>query len=900
MKNLQLFSRFFLALTILATVAAPVAAQNAVPMLINYEGELRNPTTGEPVADGSYDMLLRIYDVESGGAALWEGTHTAANGNAVEVANGIFSVTLGSGAGNALDLSVFNGADRWLEIEVGTETLSPRQKITSTAFSFVSQQAIDADTVDGMQGADLEESPEIDADIATHAAIADAHHAKYMDSEAVAAMGPVDDGNPLNHDKTLTLPWDNITDVPAGFADGEDNDSTYTAGAGLSLLDTQFNVTFDGSGAANSVARSDHHHDGAYAPEAHTHDAGTIVSGMLDTGRFSAYDDLATEGHLDGDAGTDLMTIDGGKGTYWALGGNGGTNPVNHFVGTTDDRPLDIKVNNGRALRLEPGSSPNIIAGYVTNSAEAGAVGATVGGGGEAGFANRVTDDFGTVGGGRNNQAGDDAGTTSDRAYASVGGGAGNLASGMYATVGGGLGNQAMADYATIAGGARLDPGNPLMGNSVFDRYGSIGGGGNNRAGSDDGDPTNTTYATVGGGGTNWATGQGATVGGGLVNEASGLAATIPGGDSNTASGDYATIGGGQDNAASGSYATVGGGVVNTASGGDATVGGGWSNTASGYNATVGGGVVNTANGDNAAVGGGYSNAASGDIATVGGGDSNAASTANATVGGGYRNTASGMHATVAGGRYNTASGEEATVGGGYSNSASGGTYGTATVGGGFGNTASGEAATVGGGVDNTAGGWSATVPGGLSNTAGGDYSFAAGRRAEAYHPGSFVWADSQDADIASTKADEVTFRCLGGVRFTSGGGGANQTVLWNPGDSLWSFTSDRNLKENFVEVDARDVLDKLSALPIAEWNFKGYSQRHVGPVAQDFHALFPLGGSDTMIDSGDLQGVSLAAIQGLHKIVQEKDAEISSLESRIEALEALVEKLAESQAGGE
>ena len=49
-----------------------------------------------------------------------------------------------------------------------------------------------------------------------------------------------------------------------------------------------------------------------------------------------------------------------------------------------------------------------------------------------------------------------------------------------------------------------------------------------------------------------------------------------------------------------------------------------------------------------------------------------------------------------------------------------------------------------------------------------------------------------------------------------------------------------------------------------------------------------------------DADGVAPAAIQGLHKIVQEKDAKISSLEARIEALETLVKKLVESQAGGE
>jgi len=41
---------------------------------------------------------------------------------------------------------------------------------------------------------------DVDADIVTHAAITDAHHAKYTDAEAVTAMGVKGDGNPLNHD----------------------------------------------------------------------------------------------------------------------------------------------------------------------------------------------------------------------------------------------------------------------------------------------------------------------------------------------------------------------------------------------------------------------------------------------------------------------------------------------------------------------------------------------------------------------------------------------------------------------------------------------------------------------------------------------------------------------------
>lgn len=146
---------------------------------------------------------------------------------------------------------------------------------------------------------------------------------------------------------------------------------------------------------------------------------------------------------------------------------------------------------------------------------------------------------------------------------------------------------------------------------------------------------------------------------------------------------------------------------------------------------------------------------------TVGGGFLNTASGNSATVGGGRWNTASYYQTTVGGGLHNTASGNVATVGGGGSNAASGS---HATVGGGAENTASGYIATVGGGYDDTASGEYATIPGGLRNLASGDYSFAAGRRAKANHDGAFVWADSTDADFASTGENQFLIRASGGV----------------------------------------------------------------------------------------------------------------------------------------
>ena len=79
--------------------------------------------------------------------------------------------------------------------------------------------------------------------------------------------------------------------------------------------------------------------------------------------------------------------------------------------------------------------------------------------------------------------------------------------------------------------------------------------------------------------------------------------------------------------------------------------------------------------------------------------------------------------------------------------------------------------------------------------------------------------------------------------------------------------------------------------MPITTWNYKEQSDsiRHMGPMAQDFYAALGLGLGDKTIDTIDPDGVGLAAIQGLHALVEEKDARISELEARLERLEALV-----------
>jgi hypothetical protein len=54
-------------------------------------------------------------------------------------------------------------------------------------------------------------------------------------------------------------------------------------------------------------------------------------------------------------------------------------------------------------------------------------------------------------------------------------------------------------------------------------------------------------------------------------------------------------------------------------------------------------------------------------------------------------------------------------------------------------------------------------IPGGAFNYAGGQYSFAAGRQAQALHQGAFVWADSQNQPFPSTAANQFNIRASGG-----------------------------------------------------------------------------------------------------------------------------------------
>lgn len=102
---------------------------------------------------------------------------------------------------------------------------------------------------------------------------------------------------------------------------------------------------------------------------------------------------------------------------------------------------------------------------------------------------------------------------------------------------------------------------------------------------------------------------------------------------------------------------------------------------------------------------------------------------------------------------------------------------------------------------------------------------------------------------------------------------------------------SSRTVKENFESVDPAETLARVAALPISEWNYRTGSpaERHIGPMAEDFHAAFGLSEDPTRLAVTDASGVALAAIQGLVQEIEARDAAIAELEARLAALESRV-----------
>lgn len=140
------FNTFAFLLTLL--LASGTATSQSVPPLMNYQGNLTN-ATGQPLATGQYTLTFNVYDVPTGGAAVWGPQAITA-----DVIGGYFNVVLSvdSTGGDSI-ATAFTAQPRYVSIRVdaGAEIL-PRQQVLSAPFAIQAGRAASADVATSTVG----------------------------------------------------------------------------------------------------------------------------------------------------------------------------------------------------------------------------------------------------------------------------------------------------------------------------------------------------------------------------------------------------------------------------------------------------------------------------------------------------------------------------------------------------------------------------------------------------------------------------------------------------------------------------------------------------------------------------------------------------------------------------
>ena len=141
----------FVALSLLSTLfifnsGQATAATNST---LNFQARLEN-SAGNIVPDGYYNVEFKLYNVASGGAALWTETYydsngaTAGNDNRIQVRNGYVTANLGSLS--AFPTTINWDQDLWVTMNIGGTTqtatptwdgeMNPRLKLTGVPYAF--------------------------------------------------------------------------------------------------------------------------------------------------------------------------------------------------------------------------------------------------------------------------------------------------------------------------------------------------------------------------------------------------------------------------------------------------------------------------------------------------------------------------------------------------------------------------------------------------------------------------------------------------------------------------------------------------------------------------------------------------------------------------------------------
>ena len=107
-----------------------------------------NGSDADGPLSGNVDVIIRIFDTNSAGTLIFEETQTTI------ASDGLMYVELGRNGG-ALDASVFDGSDRWVEVAVNGTTMSPRLKVGVVPYAVAAASADTAEMLGDKRAEDF-------------------------------------------------------------------------------------------------------------------------------------------------------------------------------------------------------------------------------------------------------------------------------------------------------------------------------------------------------------------------------------------------------------------------------------------------------------------------------------------------------------------------------------------------------------------------------------------------------------------------------------------------------------------------------------------------------------------------------------------------------------------------
>ncbi len=373
--------------TVLLMTAVAIAG---VPRLINYQGRLFE-SSGQPLSDGTYQLTFAIFDAPVGGDLKWSETQ-----NSVAIIDGFFGTVLGS----VVELSdtVFAGENRYLEVSVMGQPISPRTQFTANGYS------LRVGTVDGASGGKIEGALEVtpaQSDTSGNGlVIVGANAVPALEASVDAAgFGNLSFYEPVDSKFEINTTPNKVLDV-------------YVSPEGFGTISFYEPVDSKADPLATPFKVMD------------------ITVNQEGLGTMKFYEPVDSKNTWAGEAFRKVEIRSDG---------------LYMFGEDEDDTSLIVQANgNIRGFG-------QLTMGENSSDAEQTTV---------LGFENTASGDSATVGGGSSNEASGESAVisggydnTASGIGSTVGGGSGNIASGNYAIIAGGKDNAAAGDFAIIPGG---------------------------------------------------------------------------------------------------------------------------------------------------------------------------------------------------------------------------------------------------------------------------------------------------------------------------------------------------------------------------------------------------------------------------------------------------------------